>query len=53
VLPVRLRERVIAFKRTAEPDILSMQGTDQRTESGGMNTGVLRIRLPVSAALVR
>src|ERR1022692_1675270 len=31
------RERVIAFKCAAEQDILSMQGTDQRAESGGMN----------------
>jgi hypothetical protein len=43
VLPVRLRERVIAFKRAAEPDILSMQGTDPRAESGGMNAGITHI----------
>jgi hypothetical protein len=39
VLPVRQRERVIAFSPAAEPDITSMRGTDQRAEGGGMNTG--------------
>ncbi len=39
MLPVRQRECVIAFKRAAEPDILSMRGTDPRAESGGINTG--------------
>jgi hypothetical protein len=41
VLPIRERERVIAFKRAAEPGIFSMQGTDQRADSGGMNTEAL------------
>jgi hypothetical protein len=34
-----LRERIIAFERAAEPDILSMPGTDPHAKSGGMHTG--------------
>jgi hypothetical protein len=39
VLPVRLRERVFTVRCTADADIPSAQGTDQRPD-GGMNTGV-------------
>jgi hypothetical protein len=36
------RERLIVFSRGAEPDIPSMEGRDQRHESGGVSTGIDR-----------
>jgi IS605 OrfB family transposase len=44
--PPRLRERVTAFNRAAEPDIPSMQGRGQRGERGGVSTGGSGMRCP-------
>jgi len=39
VLPIRARERALAFRCAAEPGISPMRGRDQRTKGGGMNIG--------------
>jgi hypothetical protein len=50
VAPVRQRDRVIAYRRAAEPDIQSMRGKDQRGESGSTCRRNLQRNQPVSFA---
>jgi len=40
VLHVRERERALAVRCAAEPGISPARGKDQRTDGGGMNTGI-------------
>jgi DNA-binding CsgD family transcriptional regulator len=53
VLPVRLRERALVVSSAAEPGISPARGKAQRTDGGGMNTGVLTDRETAVLARIR